>query len=85
MLVLPGGAFRALAWDLDDAMHAVNGNHTPNPPDDLTLKVWGFWNSQGAKMGKPAEMAVRPWFYTWALMSRLFPKGSRIIEQPFFS
>jgi hypothetical protein len=29
-------------------------------------------------MGHPEDEAIRPWFYTWSLMSRLFPKGSRI-------
>ncbi|HEY3281965.1 MAG TPA: hypothetical protein VGN26_06785 [Armatimonadota bacterium] len=69
----------ATAWDLDDAMHLVNGRHAPDPPDDLTLKVWGFWNSQGARMGRPEEMALRPWYYTWSLFSRLFPSRSRIV------
>jgi hypothetical protein len=30
-------------------------------------------------MGNPKDEAPRPWFYTWALMGRLFPKGSRIV------
>ncbi len=70
----------ALAWDLDDAMHIVSWDHRPDTPDDRTLKVWGFWNSQGDRMGHPEEMRPRPWFYTWSLMSRLFPKGSRIVS-----
>ena len=69
----------ASAWDLDDAMHVVNGRPHPAIPDDLTLKVWGFWNTQGGAMGHPADEAIRPWFYTWSLMSRLFPKGARVI------
>ncbi|MCY3024344.1 MAG: hypothetical protein NTW87_35660 [Planctomycetota bacterium] len=77
--VARAGWMGACAWDLDDAMHCVNGNHHPVPPDDKTLKVWGFWNTQGAEMGRPEEENVRPWFYTWTLMSRLFPKGSRIV------
>jgi len=68
----------AVAWDLDDAMHINTGGHV-NPPAERTLKLWGFWNSQGAAMGHPEEEAVRPWFYTWSLMSRLFPAGSRIV------
>lgn len=78
--VARAGWMGALAWDLDDAMHLVNGAHAPDPPDDLTLKVWGFWNSQGDRMGHPEEKALRPWFTTWSLMSRLFPKGSRIVS-----
>ena len=68
----------ASAWDLDDAMHTVKGYK--NPPDALTLKVWGFWNSQGAAMGNPADFDIRPWFYTWSLMSRLFSRGSQIVH-----
>jgi len=70
----------AVAWDMDDAMHIPNWNHTPKVPDDTTFKVWGFWNSYGDKMGRPAEMQMRPWFYTWSLMSRLFPAGTRIVK-----
>jgi hypothetical protein len=77
--VARAGWMGALAWDLDDAMHAVNGRHKPVPPDDITLKIWGFWNTQGTAMGKPQDEALRPWFYTWSLMSRLFPKNSRIV------
>ena len=70
----------ALAWSLDDAMHAVSGGHRPDPPDELTLKVWGFWNTQAQRMGNPADLDIRPWFYTWSLMSRLFPAGSTIVR-----
>jgi hypothetical protein len=76
--VARAGWMGAIAWDLDDALHAVNGRRA-NPPNDLTLKVWGFWNTQGTAMGKPEDEAPRPWFYTWSLMGRLFPKGSRIL------
>lgn len=72
------GWLGAIAWDLDDALHAVNGRRA-NPPNDLTLKVWGFWNTQGTAMGNQKDEAPRPWFYTWSLMGRLFPKGSRIV------
>ena len=78
--VARAGWMGAIAWDLDDALHAVSGRHRPNPPDDITLKIWGFWNTQGSAMGNPQDEALRPWFYTWSLMGRLFPKGSRIVE-----
>jgi hypothetical protein len=78
--VARAGWMGAIAWDLDDAMHAVSGRHKPVPPDDITLKIWGFWNTQGTAMGKPQDEAIRPWFYTWSLMSRLFPKNSRIVS-----
>jgi hypothetical protein len=77
--VARAGWMGASAWDLDDAIHVVNGREHPAVPDDLTLKIWGFWNTQGARMGHPEDEALRPWFYTWSLMSRLFPKGSRIM------
>ena len=68
----------ATAWDVDDAMHVNTGGHV-NPPVDRTLKIWGFWNTQGSAMGRPEDEAIRPWFYTWSLMARLFPRGSRIV------
>lgn len=59
------------AWGMDDAMHYK---------DDLDeQKRWGFWNSVAEKKGKPEEAAIRPWFYTWSLMSRYFPKGTKIV------
>ncbi|BDI31947.1 hypothetical protein CCAX7_39980 [Capsulimonas corticalis] len=70
----------ALAWDMDDAMHLVSWDRRPDPPDALTMKLWGFWNSQGSRMTPPEDESPRPWFYTWSLMSRLFPRGSRIVE-----
>ena len=76
--VARAGWMGASAWDLDDAMHVVNGRKHPAIPDDLTLKIWGFWNTRGRAMGHPEDEAIRPWFYTWSLMSRLFPKGSRV-------
>ena len=66
------------AWDIDDAMHVDNGQPATNPPGPNTLKVWGFWNSQGAAMRNPSAFDIRPWFYTWSLMSRLFPSGTAI-------
>ena len=67
----------AIAWDLDDAMHSANGHAVP--PTDRTLKVWGFWNTQGAAMGHPEDEAIRPWFTPWSLMTRLFPAGARLV------
>lgn len=66
------------AWDVDDAMHVNTGGHV-NPPTERTLKIWGFWNTQGSAMGHPEDEAIRPWYYTWSLLARLFPKGSRIV------
>lgn len=72
------GWMGATAWDLDDAMHPCR--EPVDPPNDLTLKVWGFWNSQADRMGHPEDKEMRPWFTTWSLFSRLFPRGSRIVE-----
>ncbi len=64
------------AWGMDDAMHYK---------DDLDeQKIWGFWNSIAEQKGKPEEAAIRPWFYTWSLLSRNFPKGSEIIYSNSF-
>src|SRR5271166_3888774 len=30
-------------------------------------------------MGHPEDENLRPWFYTWSLMSRLFPRGTSIV------
>lgn len=78
--VARAGWMGAIAWDLDDAMHEVGGHGHPVPPEPLTLKIWGFWNTQGSNMGHPEDEAVRPWYYTWSLMGRLFPKGARIVK-----
>jgi hypothetical protein len=75
--VARAGWMGACAWDLDDAMHTSSGH--PAVPNENTLKVWGFWNSQGTAMGHPEDENIRPWFYTWSLMSRLFPRGSCIV------
>jgi len=76
--VARAGWAAAVAWDMDDAMHVNTGGHVV-PPTARTLKIWGFWNTQGTAMGHPEDEAPRPWFYTWSLMSRLFPAGSRIV------
>jgi hypothetical protein len=66
------------AWDMDDAMHTNSGR--ANPPTERTLKIWGFWNTQGTAMGHPEDENVRPWFYSWSVMSRLFPAGAKIVK-----
>jgi hypothetical protein len=33
---------------------------------------WGLWKS------KEHKMELRPWFYTWSLLTKYFPKGSKI-------
>jgi len=63
-----------IAWDMDDAMH------TWGSYGQLGLKGWGFWNSLGGTSGYPQDdFALRPWFYTWSLLCRLFPRGSQTL------
>jgi hypothetical protein len=35
-------------------------------------------------MGHPEDEAIRPWFFPWSLMARLFPSGTRMlaVRQP---
>lgn len=68
---LRSGWSAGAAWGMDDAMHYK---------DDLDeQKRWGFWNSIAEQKNKPEEANIRPWFYTWSLMSRNIPKGSKIL------
>ncbi len=75
--VVQAGWMGMSAWDMDDAMHPVSEH--PPVPSDTTLKLWGFWNTQGTAMGHPEDENIRPWFYPWSLMSRLFPRDTRIV------
>jgi hypothetical protein len=76
--VAQAGWMGASAWDLDDAMHAVKDS--PEIPNDLTLKTWGFWNSEGSVMSHPEDEAIRPWFTPWLLLAHLFTHGAQIFE-----
>jgi len=76
--VAQAGWMGASAWDLDDAMHVVKDH--PTIPQSLTLKTWGFWNSEGSAMGTPPDEKIRPWFRSWALLTHLFPPGSQILQ-----
>ncbi len=70
------GLAGGMAWDLDDAMHTHNPGY-----GSLNLKGWGFWNSVGGQYGYPSkDLNLRPWFYSWSLMSRNFPRGSQTLE-----
>jgi hypothetical protein len=35
--------------------------------------TWGMW------MNKAGNLALKPWFYPWALLSRTFPRGCKIL------
>lgn len=76
--LLQAGWMGASAWDLDDAMHSVHGH--PAVPDALTLKTWGFWNSEALAMGTPSDGKTRPWLRAWSLLARCFPPGSSVFE-----
>jgi hypothetical protein len=74
---ISGGLAGASAWDLDDAMH-VGGQY-----GSQNLKQWGFWNSLGGLDGYPtSDLQLRPWFYSWSVLSRSFPPGSQALTVP---
>ncbi len=77
--VINGGLNGISIWDLDDAMHNQDNGY---PKTDIrSLKQWGFWNSvAGRVFGAHEEENIRPHFYTWSLMSRLFRKGSIVLK-----
>lgn len=74
---ISAGLSGASAWDLDDAMHTGGGYGSEN------LKQWGFFNSLGGQDGYPtSDLAPRPWYYTWSVLSRAFPAGSQTLAVP---
>ena len=76
MSVMNSGFSGAAAWMLDDAMHS---NGDSGRTEDV--KLWGMWNILGESVfGDASQEAVRPWYYTWSLMCRHFPAGSRIVK-----
>jgi hypothetical protein len=77
--IMNGGFSGMAVWMLDDAMHS-NGD-AGNIKD---IKLWGMWNILGEEVfGKPSEEEIRPWFYTWSLMCRYFPKNTDILKTQF--
>ncbi|UAB83164.1 hypothetical protein INR75_13270 [Zunongwangia sp. SCSIO 43204] len=72
---LNAGFDGVIAWGLDDAMH-TNGD----TGDKTQLKRWGMWNILGEELiGNKKDEEIRPWFYTWALMTRYFKGEMDII------
>jgi hypothetical protein len=69
-----------ICWDLDDAMHTNGKLSTGDDIKDYVWKEWGFWDSFGEEKGKPELTNLRPWYYTWSLMSKYIPKGSQVIK-----
>ena len=75
------GMSGAIAWMLDDAMHINKDKDTKWPDIHQTLfKKWGFFNSLAEEIGHPEDARLRPWFYTWSLMSRCFPRGCQTVK-----
>jgi hypothetical protein len=74
---ISAGLSGASAWDLDDAMHTGGGYGSKN------LKQWGLFNTLGGQDGYPtSDLAPRPWFYAWSVLSRAFPAGSQTLAAP---
>lgn len=65
----------AIAWSLDDAMHTLG-----DLGEKDQLKRWGMWNILGEELhNNPGDEAIRPWYYSWSLMTRYFVPGTEII------
>jgi hypothetical protein len=63
-----------IAWDLDDAMHTASTKDVDGTDIHKALfKKWGFFNSLANEIGHPEDANLRPWYFTWSLMSRSFP------------
>ncbi len=77
--VMRGGLSGVAIWDLDDAMHDQKNGF---PSTDIrSLKQWGFWNSIANRVyNQPEEEKIRPHFYTWSLMTHLFPRHSSVVN-----
>ncbi len=64
-----------VAWMLDDAMHNTRGDGGKD------LKTWGFWNILGEEIfGGAKEEELRPWFYSYSLLSRYMQTGSKVYK-----
>lgn len=75
-----GGQAGLIAWDMDDAMH-TNGKLGPRTEiKDYIWKEWGFWDSFGVEKGNPELTNIRPWYYTWSLISKNIPRGSQTLK-----
>ncbi|CAM3377498.1 cellulase family glycosylhydrolase [Flavobacterium chungbukense] len=65
-----------IAWDLDDAMHTKD-----DKGDKYKLKRWGMFNSLGKELtDNKADEELRPWFYTWSIMTRYFTGDMKIVK-----
>ena len=74
--VMNSGFSGAAAWMLDDSMHSSGDS---GKTEDI--KLWGMWNILGSEVfGDASQEEIRPWYYSWSLMCRNFPAGSRILR-----
>lgn len=74
--VMNSGFSGVAAWMLDDAMHSQGDS---GKPEDI--KIWGMWNILGEEVfGDASQEDIRPWYYTWSLMCRYFPKGCNVLK-----
>lgn len=74
--VMNSGFSGVAAWMLDDAMHSQGDS---GKPEDI--KIWGMWNILGEEVfGDASQEDIRPWYYTWSLMCRYFPKGCDVLK-----
>ncbi len=69
-----------IAWALDDAMHVATKKASNGNLNDYEWKEWGLWDSFGEEKGKPELEQLRPWYYTWSLLSKYIPAGSKILK-----
>lgn len=68
---------------------------TGDPSIDNDIKIWGFWNELGEEMAaqnaehnvtgrantvKASDENLKPWYYTWSMLCRYFPSGTKILE-----
>ncbi len=75
MQIVNAGYSGIITWMLDDAMHNTDGGNGKD------LKTWGFWNILGEELfGGAAEEEIRPWFYTYALLSRYMQTGVKVLK-----
>ncbi len=79
MNVINVGYSGIAAWMMDDAMHS---NWDSGEKTDI--KLWGFWNTLGSDVfNDPSQEEIRPWFYSFSLMTRYFPAGCSTMEIKF--
>ncbi|MFD2145941.1 hypothetical protein [Mucilaginibacter antarcticus] len=77
---MQAGQSGMIAWSLDDAMHVASRKSNNGDLNDYEWKEWGLWDSFGEEKGKPELEKLRPWYYTWSLLSKYIPAGSKILK-----